>query len=65
MRVERTALDQPLPAPDHYGFSPKDLSWMLMNAPSETLVLRPAPEEAAGDEASITMPSQSRASGRA
>jgi nucleotide-binding universal stress UspA family protein len=24
------------------GFSPKDLTWMLTNAPSETVILRPA-----------------------
>jgi nucleotide-binding universal stress UspA family protein len=33
----------PAPAPGHPGFSPNDLSWMLTHAPSETLVLRPAP----------------------
>lgn len=36
----------PARAPGHPGFSPKDLSWMLAHAPSETLVLRPAPDEA-------------------
>jgi hypothetical protein len=30
------------------GFTPKDLTWILTNAPSETLVLKPAP--AADDE---------------
>jgi hypothetical protein len=34
----------PARAPGHPGFSPKDLTWMLEHAPSETLVLRPAPE---------------------
>jgi nucleotide-binding universal stress UspA family protein len=34
----------PAPAPGHPGFSPKDLAWMLTNAPSEMLILRPAPE---------------------
>jgi hypothetical protein len=33
----------PAPAPGHAGFTAKDLAWMLTNAPSETLVLRPAP----------------------
>jgi hypothetical protein len=33
----------PARAPGHPGFSPKDLAWMLDHAPSETLVLRPAP----------------------
>jgi hypothetical protein len=28
------------------GFTPKELAWILTNAPYETLVLRPAPEEA-------------------
>ena len=33
----------PAPPPGQPGFSPKDLAWMLTNAPSETLILRPAP----------------------
>ncbi len=37
----------PAQAPGHPGFSEKDLAWMLAHAPSETLVLRPAPEDAA------------------
>jgi hypothetical protein len=41
----------PARAPGHPGFSPKDLTWMLEHAPSETLVLRPAP----ADEASPTI----------
>lgn len=28
------------------GFTPKDLTWILGNAPAETLVLKPAPAEA-------------------
>ena len=35
----------PARAPGHPGFSAKDLAWMLAHAPSETLVLRPAPED--------------------
>ena len=35
----------PALAPGHPGFSGKDVAWMLANAPSETLVLRPAPDE--------------------
>jgi hypothetical protein len=38
----------PARAPGHPGFSSKDLTWMLEHAPSETLVLRPAPEENGG-----------------
>jgi hypothetical protein len=34
----------PAQAPGHPGFSPTNISWMLERAPSETLVLRPAPE---------------------
>ena len=34
----------PALAPGHPGFSGKDVAWMLAHAPSETLVLRPAPE---------------------
>jgi nucleotide-binding universal stress UspA family protein len=33
----------PAPAGRPAGFSPKDLTWMLTNAPSETLILRPTP----------------------
>jgi Universal stress protein family len=34
----------PAPSGRHQGFTPKDLSWMLTHAPSETLILRPAPD---------------------
>jgi hypothetical protein len=34
----------PARAPGHPGFAPDDLSWMLEHAPTETLVLRPAPD---------------------
>lgn len=37
----------PAPAPSHPGLSPKDLAWMLTNAPSEMLILRPGPDLAA------------------
>jgi len=33
----------PAPAGRRPGFSPKDLTWMLTHAPSETLILRPDP----------------------
>lgn len=33
----------PARAPGHPGFSAKELAWMLEHAPSEALVLRPAP----------------------
>ena len=36
----------PALAPGHPGFTGKDIAWMLAHAPFETLVLRPAPEEA-------------------
>jgi nucleotide-binding universal stress UspA family protein len=35
----------PAPAPGRAGFSPKDLTWMLIHGPGEILVLRPAPAE--------------------
>ncbi len=35
----------PALAPGHPGFSGKDVAWMLAHAPTETLVLRPAPDE--------------------
>ncbi len=34
----------PAPTPGRAGFSSKELAWMLTNAPSETLILRPAPD---------------------
>jgi hypothetical protein len=33
----------PAPTPKQPGFSPKELAWMLTHAPSEILILRPAP----------------------
>jgi len=33
----------PAPAGRRAGFTPKDLTWMLTNAPSQTLILRPDP----------------------
>jgi hypothetical protein len=33
----------PAPTPGQPGFSPKELAWMLTNAPAETLILRPSP----------------------
>ena len=32
----------PAPAPGREGFSEKELAWLLTNAPTETLVLKPA-----------------------
>ena len=34
----------PAPAPGRAGFTPKDLSWMLVHAPGEVVVLRPHPD---------------------
>ena len=34
----------PAPTPGQPGFSPKELTWMLTHAPSETLILRPSPD---------------------
>jgi hypothetical protein len=33
----------PAPTGHHPGFAPRDLTWMLVHAPSETLILRPDP----------------------
>jgi hypothetical protein len=33
----------PAPTGRRHGFAPKDLTWMLAHAPSETLILRPDP----------------------
>lgn len=35
----------PAPVGREPGFAPKELLWMLTNAPSETLILRPEPED--------------------
>ncbi len=35
----------PAAARGHSGFAPKDLTWMLTHAPSETLILRPDPAQ--------------------
>jgi hypothetical protein len=35
----------PAPAGREPGFTPKELLWMLTNAPSETVILRPADPE--------------------
>jgi hypothetical protein len=35
----------PAPIPGRPGFSPKELAWVLTHAPSETLILRPSPNE--------------------
>jgi hypothetical protein len=37
----------PAPIGRRHGFTPKDLTWMLTNAPAETLILRPDPALAA------------------
>jgi hypothetical protein len=41
-RFDRVVI--PAPSGREPGFSPKELLWMLTNAPSETVVLRPDPE---------------------
>jgi hypothetical protein len=33
----------PAPANGHGGFTPKELAWLLVHAPAETLVLKPTP----------------------
>ena len=41
----------PAPAPGRAGFTAKDLTWMLVHAPGEVLVLRPGSN---GDESAST-----------
>lgn len=41
----------PAPAGREPGFTPKELLWMLTNAPSETLILRPDPALRAAEKA--------------
>jgi hypothetical protein len=38
----------PAPAGRSHGFTPKELQWILVHAPAETLILRPDPTLAAG-----------------
>ena len=38
----------PAPAGGSHGFTPKELHWMLVHAPSETVILRPDPTLAEG-----------------
>jgi hypothetical protein len=33
----------PAPARSGHGFTPKELQWILVHAPSETVILRPDP----------------------
>ena len=35
----------PAPADGRGGFTEKELAWLLLNAPAETLVLKPAPSQ--------------------
>jgi hypothetical protein len=41
----------PAPVGRMNGFTPKDLTWMLTHAPSETLILRPDPARVAANGA--------------
>jgi hypothetical protein len=55
----------PAPAGREPGFTPKELLWMLTNAPSETLILRPNPalraaQLRAGDDRTRVAPSLRR-----
>jgi hypothetical protein len=47
----------PAPTPGRPGFSPKELAWMLTHAPSETLILRPAPDASGAGSAQAKSPS--------
>jgi hypothetical protein len=46
----------PARAGAHSGFSPKDLTWILTHAPTETLVLRPSPDAQNGNGSPIRPP---------
>ena len=46
----------PAPAGREPGFTPKELLWMLTNAPSETLILRPDPTLREREEAQVAGP---------
>jgi hypothetical protein len=43
----------PAPVGRRPGFTPRDLTWMLTHAPSETLILRPDPGQVALEQADI------------
>lgn len=45
-RFDRIVVPAPPGRVNGSGFTPKDLTWMLTNAPSETLILRPDPHAA-------------------
>jgi hypothetical protein len=46
----------PAPTPGRAGFTPKELAWVLTNAPVETLILRPRPNGSSGGPASVEGP---------
>ena len=48
-RFDRALVPAPTGADDH-GFSAKDLTWILTEAPFETLVLKPAPARGTQDD---------------
>ena len=50
----------PAPAGREPGFTPKELLWMLMNAPSETLILRPDPALRKAEQAEPSEPVAAR-----
>ena len=43
-----TASSRRLPPGGSHGFTPKELQWILVHAPSETVILRPDPTLAEG-----------------
>jgi len=50
----------PAPVGRRTGFTPKELAWMLTNAPSETLILRPDPGKLALQRPGISAPRRGR-----
>jgi len=44
-QFDRVVASAPTPNAGGGGFSPKDLTWILTNAPTEALVLKPAPAQ--------------------
>ncbi len=53
----------PAPVGRKHGFTPNDLTWMLIHAPSETLILRPDPARAA--TGAVSKPEPRRGAGLA
>jgi len=55
----------PAPIGRRHGFTPKDLTWMLTNAPAETLILRPDPTRTLANGKGSGIPGRATGAGAA